>query len=83
MIAEIWSEVLGVGPVGVDDNFFELGGHSLMATRVLSRVRARLHAEVPLRALFERPTVAALAELVEAEQEAAPALSDEREEIEL
>jgi len=81
-VAEIWSEVLGVEPIGVEDNFFELGGHSLMATRVLSRLRARLHVDVPLRALFEAPTVAALAERVEA-QRAAAAAADDREEIEL
>jgi len=60
-VANLWREVLGVERVGVQDNFFELGGHSLMATQVISRVRSAFEVEIPLRDLFDHPTVAALA----------------------
>ena len=61
VVAAIWSEVLRVERVGKTDNFFELGGHSLLATQVISRLRSEFGLEVPLRRIFEAPTVAALA----------------------
>jgi amino acid adenylation domain-containing protein len=65
IVARIWSEVLGVDRVGANDNFFELGGHSLLATQVMSKLRTAFAVELPLRALFEAPTVGGLSDRVE------------------
>ncbi|MFQ5610897.1 MAG: amino acid adenylation domain-containing protein [Anaerolineae bacterium] len=64
-LARIWTEVLGLEQVGVQDNFFELGGHSLLATQVISRMRDAFRVELPLRALFENPSIAQLASTIE------------------
>jgi hypothetical protein len=69
LIAGIWAEVLQVKSVGIHDNFFDLGGHSLLATQALARMREALRAEIPLRRLYEKPTVAELAESLGGEME--------------
>ena len=63
-LATIWSDILGVEEVGVHDNFLELGGHSLLATRIVSSVIDAFKVEVPLRAMFDSPTVADMALLI-------------------
>jgi thioesterase domain-containing protein/acyl carrier protein len=60
-LARLWEELLGVQPVGVTDSFFDLGGHSLLALRMMARIRAELGRELPVAALFERPTIEQLA----------------------
>jgi amino acid adenylation domain-containing protein len=65
-VAEVWSEVLGRPRIGAHDDFFALGGHSLLALQVAGRLREAFGVEVPLRRLFEAPTLAALAREVEA-----------------
>ena len=63
-VAAIWSELLQRAPIGIHDDFFELGGHSLLATQLVSRLRGIYGRDLPLRIVFEHPTLAALAEAV-------------------
>jgi natural product biosynthesis luciferase-like monooxygenase protein len=65
LVAEIWREVLRTERLGINDNFFDLGGHSLLATRVITQIREAFQIELPLRRLFENPTVAELSESIE------------------
>jgi amino acid adenylation domain-containing protein len=64
-LAALFTEVLGVSRVGIRESFFELGGHSLLATQLVSRIRRAFDIALPVRALFDAPTVAALAEQVD------------------
>ena len=68
MVAAAWQEVLNGEKVGIHDNFFEMGGHSLLAVQMVSRIRQALRVELPLRSLFENPTVAGLAAAIEQEK---------------
>ncbi|HSO00824.1 MAG TPA: amino acid adenylation domain-containing protein, partial [Candidatus Nanopelagicales bacterium] len=64
LLKGIWEEVLGCGAVGINDDFFDLGGHSLAAVRVLARVRRATGTDLPVRVLFEAPTIARLGEAI-------------------
>ena len=85
-VALLWSELLGARRVGRRDNFFEAGGHSLLAMQFVVRVRDRFGVDLPLKHLFERPTVAGLAEAIDAlswsaTAKAPLAAAQEREEV--
>ena len=67
-LSGIWTQVLGLEQIGIDDNFFELGGHSLSATRVISLAREAFKMELPLRILFEKPTIEELALVIRLSQ---------------
>ena len=87
-LATIWTELLKVAHIGIHDDFFDLGAHSLLAITAVSRIRDVFEVDLPLRNLFEQPTVAGLAEIIDALAWAAgsrqlPAAAGSREEIEL
>jgi acyl transferase domain-containing protein/acyl carrier protein len=70
IVAEIWSTVLGIEPIGVLDNFFELGGHSLIAINLTARLRKSLGVAIPITALLENATIRTLAELIDSGESA-------------
>lgn len=65
LMAEIWRDTLALDRVDINDNFFDLGGHSLLATQMVSRISDSFHVNLPLRAVFESPTIAGLAERIQ------------------
>ncbi|MFK7837225.1 MAG: SDR family NAD(P)-dependent oxidoreductase [Sulfitobacter sp.] len=76
-LAEIWENLLGVSPVGVEDSFFDLGGHSLIAVRLFASVKREFKVEFPISVLFEAPTIAKCAALISAQTgEADAAMGD-------
>ncbi|HEU4768416.1 MAG TPA: phosphopantetheine-binding protein, partial [Pyrinomonadaceae bacterium] len=64
-LAGVWSDLLGLPQTGIHDNFFDLGGHSLLTTQLISRVRELFKVELPLRQVFQQPTIAELATVIE------------------
>lgn len=70
ILVSIWADALGVTSIGIHDNFFELGGHSLLTTQIVFRVNRALQIELPLHHLFESPTIAELAAIIERQQHA-------------
>jgi acyl transferase domain-containing protein len=75
-IVEIWEDILGIKPIGIEDNFFDLGGHSLLATLFLSQILEKFQTRLELQSIFETPTIATIALLVEAEQNKSASLED-------
>ena len=74
-VAELWQELLHIPQVGMKDNFFHLGGHSLLATRLMSRLRQLFKIELPLKVLFDKPTLAELVDAIVEAQQAAERMS--------
>jgi acyl carrier protein len=65
VLVDHWADLLGIARVGINDSFFEVGGDSLLGTRLVSRIYEEFDVRLPLRAIFERPTIAELAALIE------------------
>jgi acyl carrier protein len=81
MAAVVWSDVLDMKAVARHESFFELGGHSLLATRVVSQLRSRFGVEIPLRVVFDNPTLGELGRFIANWQEDASNESEPREDI--
>ncbi|MBV7331258.1 hypothetical protein KFU94_24080 [Chloroflexi bacterium TSY] len=78
-MAAFWSDMLGAEAVSIHDNFFELGGQSIMVTQVISAIRETFQIELPLQTLFEQPTLAALAEVIDTQLWAAQGIEEDEE----
>jgi phthiocerol/phenolphthiocerol synthesis type-I polyketide synthase E len=75
-IVEMWEDILGIKPIGINDNFFDLGGHSLLATLFLSQILEKFKTRLELQSIFESPTIATISRLVKFEQNKAANLED-------
>ena len=67
LLVEVWQEVLTIERIGIHDHFFDIGGHSLLAAQVIARLRQMLELDIPLRSIFEHPTIAQLASVIDAQ----------------
>ena len=77
-VTNVWQEMLGIDGLGVHDNFFDLGGNSLIGLKVISRLKKQLGVAIPVVALFEGPTVSALAKVISSKPEDAPSYEENR-----
>jgi acyl carrier protein len=80
-VVQIWQSLLGIEGIGVEDNLFDLGGDSLLAIQIVSRIRETLHVEIPLRSIFETPTVAAVVASIAQHQQDTDAQSETIDEV--
>jgi acyl carrier protein len=64
VLAGVWGELLNYEPIGINDNFFNLGGHSILVTQLVGRLRSLLPVDLPLRIIFDRPTIAELSDYI-------------------
>jgi acyl carrier protein len=77
-LCELWEGVLGAGKIGVDDDFFELGGNSLVAVQLIAQVRKAVGIRLPMRSLFEAPTIAGMAGVIDRLRNAPPPADDDK-----
>jgi phthiocerol/phenolphthiocerol synthesis type-I polyketide synthase E len=78
VVVNVWQDILGIDQLGIHDNFFDLGGNSLIGLKVISRLKKELNIDIPVTALFEGPTVNALAQVISGGKVEAPAYEESR-----
>jgi phthiocerol/phenolphthiocerol synthesis type-I polyketide synthase E len=78
VVVNVWQDILGIDQLGIQDNFFDLGGNSLIGLKVISRLKKELNIDIPITALFEGPTVSALAKVISKEKADGPAYEESR-----
>lgn len=82
VIADVWCDLLGIEKIGIHDNFFDLGGHSLMVTQLLSRIRSLFKIDLPLKKLFEKPTIEEISKMI-VEMESHPGIAEKTAKLRL